>query len=62
MTQDVSTGDAIERILTALDSDEFATFQWLMDEIRNRFGASDRFDPNDSAFGEMAAQLASKVL
>lgn len=61
MTQDDVTSDEIQDILRSLEPDETATFQWLMDEIRDRFGASDRFDANAPAFNELANQLVSKV-
>lgn len=61
MTQERFTEDEIQDILKSLEPDETATFQWLMDEIRDRFGASDRFDANAPAFDELAKQLASKV-
>ncbi len=62
MTEHGSAGDEIEQIIGTLATDEVATFQWLMGEIRDRFGASDRFDPHDPAFEELAKHLASKVL
>ena len=62
MTQDGSPADEVDRIFGALTNDEVATFGWLMNEARRRFGASDRFDPNDPAFEELAKQLVSKVL
>ena len=62
MTEDAAAGNEIGAIIGTLATYEVATFQWLMDEIRERFGASDRFDPQDPAFGELARQLASKVL
>ena len=49
-------------IISELAEDERETLQWLMNEVRSRFGASDRFDPNDPAFTELAKQLSSHVL
>ncbi len=45
-----------------LSENEQATAMWLMDEIRSRFGASDRFDPNDPVFSELSDQLVSRLL
>ena len=62
MTQDGSPADEVDKIFGALTNDEVATLGWLMNEARRRFGASDRFNPNDPAFEELAKQLVSKVL
>lgn len=62
---DMATGNesnTISELISELSPDQRATLQWLMDEIRDRFGASDRFDANDPAFGELAKQLVSQVL
>ena len=52
----------ISELISELSPDQRATLQWLMDEIRNRFGASDRFDANDPEFVKLAKELGSKVL
>ncbi len=49
-------------MLGGLAENEQATAMWLMDEIRSRFGASDRFDPNDPVFSELSDQLVSRLL
>jgi hypothetical protein len=62
MTYDKPTTEVVDGILSELEEDEVAVFYWLMDEIRERFGKSDQFDPNSSKFGDLAESLASRVL
>ena len=59
---DRPTTEAFDAIIERLAPDEYATLQWLSDEIRGRFGASDSFDPDHSKFKELVNQLASRVL
>jgi len=59
---DLSTAEAFDDIVGRLAPDEVETLQWLIDEIRSRFGASDSFDPNDRNFNELVAQLAARVV
>ena len=56
------TTEAFDDIVGRLAPDEVATLQWLIDEIRGRFGASDSFDTNGTNFNELVSQLASRVL
>jgi len=44
-----------------LEPDEIETLQWLLDEIRGRFGASDSFDHTDPKFTELVKQLATRA-
>lgn len=59
---DRSPLEAFDEIVGRLESGEIATLQWLIDEIRGRFGASDRFDPSDPEFIQLVNQLAAKVI
>ena len=59
---DRSPLEAFDEIVGRLESSEIATLQWLIDEIRGRFGASDRFDPSDPEFNQLVNQLAAKVI
>ena len=59
---DRPTAEAIDEIVGRLKPDEVATLQWLIEEIRGRFGASDSFDPTDPEFDELVKQLASRVI
>ncbi|MYB08801.1 MAG: hypothetical protein F4Y28_02330 [Acidimicrobiia bacterium] len=59
---DLSTAEAFDDIVGRLAPDEVETLQWLIDEIRSRFGASDSFDPNDRNFNELVTQLAARVV
>lgn len=58
---DRHTGKAVREIYGRLKADEMEVLQWLMDEIREHFGASDRFDPDDPIFKELVKQLAVRV-
>jgi len=55
------TLEAFDSIIERLEPDEVETLQWLIDEIRSRFGASDSFDPNDSKFEDLIKSLAARV-
>ena len=59
---DRPTAEAIDDIVGLLEPAEIATLQWLIEEIRRRFGASDSFDPADPKFKELVNQLASRVI
>ncbi len=59
---DRPTAEAIDDIVGRLEPDEVATLQWLIEEIRGRFGASDSFDPADPKFIELVNQLASRAI
>lgn len=59
--QQASTKSEARAKLGALTPDELTTFDWLMQTIRDRFGASDRFNPQDPVFAELADQLVAKV-
>lgn len=59
---DLPTTRAFDDIVEQLAPDEVETLQWLVDEIRRRFGASDSFDPNDPKFKELVNQLAARVV
>ena len=59
---DLPTTNALDDIIERLAPDEVETLQWLIDEIRSRFGASDNFDPNDPKFNDLVAQLAARVV
>ena len=62
MEQNQPTVAAADAILRELEEDEVHVFRWLMDEIRGRFGASEKFDPNDPEFEALAKNLASRAL
>ena len=61
IASDLSTTEAFNLIVQQLAPDEVETLQWLIDEIRSRFGASDSFDPNDSKFEDLIKSLAARV-
>ena len=62
IASDRPTAEAIDGIVGQLEPDEVETLQWLIEEIRGRFGASDSFDPADPKFNELVNQLASRAI
>lgn len=62
LDSDRPTTEAIYDIVGRLEPDEVETLQWLIEEIRGRFGASDSFDPVDPKFIELVKQLASRAI
>jgi len=56
------TTQAFNEIVERLAPDEIETLQWLIEEIRSRFGASDSFDRKDPKFNELVSQLAARVV